>query len=198
MNRPESVEAYPLAWPDGWTRTPAIARKPARSFKVSTHRARSELYEELRRLGAVGVVLSTNLPIRKSDGQFHIDAREPADPGVAVYFERNGKPQVLACDHYLGVGTNIRAVGLTIAALRSIERYGATELLERAFTGFKALPAAKPWHQVLGVEPTAPPAEIEEAYQAEVWNRHPDRGGSTEALQELIAAMQAAKNAGRL
>lgn len=192
------AEAYPLTWPEGWSRTTPKARKSGRAFKVTTYRARGELYRELKRLKAAKVILSTNIPIRKSDGQFNVDAREPQDPGVAIYFERGGKPQVLACDAYDQVGANIRAIGLTVEALRSIERYGATELLERAFTGFKALPAARPWHEIVGCSPTASPVEIEDAYHAALKKRHPQYGGTVEEFQELIAALQAAKNAGRL
>lgn len=189
------AEAYPLSWPGDWTRTPLVERKGWRAFKVSLHKARKDLLHELDLLGAERVILSTNVPLRKSDGMFYVNV-EPIDPGVAVYFERKKKPQVLACDSYDGLTANVRAVGLTAAALRSIERYGATELLERAFTGFKALPAAKPWHEILGVQPTATNGEIEQAYRREIFKRHPDRGGTAEAIHELQAAMQ--QVAGRL
>jgi cytochrome c5 len=47
---------------------------------------------------------------------------------------------VIACDSYSTVRANMRAVGATVEALRAIQRHGATSLLERAFTGFAALP----------------------------------------------------------
>jgi hypothetical protein len=47
---------------------------------------------------------------------------------------------VLACDVFDEVRLNINAIRLTIAALRQIERCGASVMLERAFRGFaKAL-----------------------------------------------------------
>jgi len=46
---------------------------------------------------------------------------------------------VIACDLFNEVRLNIQAIKLTIAAIRQIERCGASSLLERAFKGFKAL-----------------------------------------------------------
>lgn len=48
---------------------------------------------------------------------------------------------VLACDQFREVRWNMCAIGLTIKAIRQIERCGTTSLLERAFKGFAALPA---------------------------------------------------------
>lgn len=44
--------------------------------------------------------------------------------------------KVLACDSYNEVRLNVNAVRLTIAALRQIERCGASMMMERAFRGF--------------------------------------------------------------
>lgn len=48
---------------------------------------------------------------------------------------------VIACDQFREVRLNLAAIGLTIKAIRQIERCGTTSLLERAFKGFSALPA---------------------------------------------------------
>lgn len=48
---------------------------------------------------------------------------------------------VIACDQFLEVRLNLAAIGLTIKAIRQIERCGTSSLLERAFKGFAALPA---------------------------------------------------------
>jgi hypothetical protein len=90
-------------------------------------------------MGAKEIVVSTNVPTRR-DGLPYADAREPADPGVAVYFTHGKRQLVIACDSYSTVRANMRAVGATVEALRAIQRHGATSLLERAFTGFAALP----------------------------------------------------------
>lgn len=48
---------------------------------------------------------------------------------------------VIACDQFREVRLNMAAIGLTIKAIRQIERCGTSSLLERAFKGFSALPA---------------------------------------------------------
>jgi hypothetical protein len=50
-------------------------------------------------------------------------------------------PLVIACDSYTKVRWNMRACGATVEALRTIQRHGATELLERAFTGLRCAAA---------------------------------------------------------
>jgi len=50
---------------------------------------------------------------------------------------------VIACDQFREVRLNMAAIVLTIKAIRQIERCGTSSLLERAFKGFSALPAAR-------------------------------------------------------
>ena len=45
---------------------------------------------------------------------------------------------VIACDKFKEPRWNLNAIKMTIQAIRNIERYGTTSLMERAFTGFKA------------------------------------------------------------
>lgn len=49
---------------------------------------------------------------------------------------------VIACDQFKEVRLNMAAIVMTIKAIRQIERCGTSSLLERAFKGFSALPAA--------------------------------------------------------
>lgn len=49
---------------------------------------------------------------------------------------------VIACDQFKEVRLNMAAIVTTIKAIRQIERCGTSSLLERAFRGFSALPAA--------------------------------------------------------
>lgn len=49
----------------------------------------------------------------------------------------------LACDLFREVRLNMHAIGLTIEAMRQIERCGASSMLERAFRGFMAALPAK-------------------------------------------------------
>jgi len=193
-----TLEAYPLTWPTGQPRIPAWKRTDSQ-FKVQIGRTRDELLAELRLLGASGVVISSNLPVRR-DGIPYADAREPQDPGVAVYFDRrvNGerRPFVIACDTYRKLVWNMRAIGMTVEALRTIARHGASSMLEQAFTGFAALPPAhqvKPWWETLGVAREATADEARAAWVELAKIHHPDAGGSNERMTEINAAFERAK-----
>lgn len=180
-----TVSRYPLAWPAGWPRRQG---RKSDAFKITFDKAVSALSDEIDRLGGKYPVLSTNLEIRL-DGSFKRDKGEPRDPGVAVYFEVKSKQRVFACDTFMTVRANIRAIGLTIEALRPIERYGASDMLERALSAFEALPAPlDPWH-ILGLPRDAGKDRIEEAFKRLALQHHPDReGGSTAKMAELNRA----------
>ena len=186
-----SVTPYPLCWPIGWERTASAWRHRAYSkFKDNTFdRARRTLLDELRKLKARDIVLSTNQPIRL-DGIPYAATRIITDPGVAIYFTRsNGKQLVLAQDRYVEIEANIRSLGLAIEHQRG--RRSGDQLMEMAFSGFAALPApgARPscW-AVLGLAGESSTDEIERAFREASRTRHPDVGGSDSAMIELNQA----------
>ena len=86
----------------------------------------------------------------------------------------------MAMDRYDEVQDNLAAVAATLEAMRSIERHGGAAILDRAFTGFAALPAPEApsgWWVVLGVAESAGPVEIRAAHRVLAQAHHPDRGG---------------------
>lgn len=196
-DRADPIEAFPLTWPDAQQRTPPGRRREA-AFKTGLGTARDELLRELRLLGAREIIVSTMIGLRR-DGMFRADEVEPSDPGVACYFKRAGHDYVIACDAYRKVRWNVRAVGLTVEAMRTIQRHGSSQMLEQAFTGFMALPAhaAEPsWWETLGVPSTITgdaAAELKAARDAKAWEVHPDRGGSDDAMARVNRAYDNAR-----
>lgn len=202
-----SINAYPLCWPEGWNRTPSHERKWGQ-FKGTFDKVRRELLKEVDqlvlgkdargyRLAREVIILSTNVRLR-NDGEPFSGDRPPADPGVALYFPRNGKTMCFACDKYDAVWKNMRAIEHTISALRGIERWGSSQMLERAFTGFVALPE-KSWPDcwdvldlksevILALPKMVAEEAIVHAYRCKAMTAHPDRGGSTDAFQALQEA----------
>jgi hypothetical protein len=177
-----SIQAYPLAWPVGWRRT-AVRRKSP--YKLALEHALRGLTQELRLFRAKDFVVSTN--VRPQLAGLPRDAAEPNDPGVAVYWEDlEGRPRVMGCDSWASVRGNVRAITITIGALRQIERSGASQLLERAFTGFAALPAtaaSSTWRAVLEVgDGPCTRAEVEAAFRRRAKDVHLKRGGDHEEL----------------
>jgi len=192
------IESYPLYWPEGWKRTESWRRHSNRHFTKGFAASRDELLAEIKRLGGNKIIMSTNIPLR-NDGLPYANTREPADGGVAVYFEYKGKPMCFACDRYKYCRENVRAIALTIEALRGIERWGASDMIERAFRGFTAIPetTGTSWRDLLGFTSTQPVNEddVETAFRRLAHSAHPDKGGDTQRFQALMNARRDARRA---
>lgn len=139
MNENEGIkEGYPLKYPLNWKRTPSYERKRS-AFKSTFARARDNLLNEVRLMGGLYPIISSNLMLKK-DGFPYSNQREPEDSGVAVYFMLYKKQQCIPCDKWKTTTENLIAIGKTINALRSIERWGSKEMVEASFQGFQSLP----------------------------------------------------------
>ena len=202
-----SIPAYPLRWPDGWPRARyrkdgqfgKTTYRPGDSYRSKTDLTMDDAMKrvrvELERLG-INVrddsIVSTNLKLNLS-GLPRGDQGEPSDPGVAVYFQKQGGPmRVIAIDAYKRVRDNLAAIAATLEAMRAIERHGGAQILERAFTGFAAIEApGKSWWDVLEVRPDASRDVIEANFRRLAHDRHPDRGGSHDAMSQLNEARAA-------
>jgi hypothetical protein len=198
-------DPFPLQWPEGWKRTPPADRATSR-FVTGMQRALKSLYLELERLGAANVIVTSDLPTR-TNGQPYGDA---ADTGISVWFVLDDQERVFACDRWLSAAENVRAIALSIEAIRGMERWGANDIVARAFSGFKALPAANDdyagsiphtypyWRNVLTVNgrpmPTGVPlGYVRRAYRQAMKTAHPDLGGTHEMAVALGTAMQDAE-----
>jgi DnaJ-domain-containing protein 1 len=100
----------------------------------------------------------------------------------------------MAIDHYSRLVDNIAALAATIEGMRAIQRHGGAEILDRAFTGFAALPAPpvqdQP-HEILGVAENATEGEIQYAWRRLASQHHPDNGGNTDEMARINAARDA-------
>jgi hypothetical protein len=210
-----------LHWPHHWPRTRKFKRRDSKFAKHSFGQIRDALSDELRRMGAKRVLLSTDIPVTQA-GLPYSGRREPEEPGAAVYFAWRGEPYVIACDTYVRVWENIKAITKTIEAMRAIERHGASQLLERVFMGFSALPPAgstdapeastESWWTTLGFDdgvrldlgrvvanPDSPLRgallrTAETMYRFKIQDAHPDRpSGSNEAMTRLNLAIAEAR-----
>ena len=199
---------YPLTWPHDVGRTPDAERKHLPGQYVSdgmgNRRAQTfngvldRLRSELIRLGAELPVVSTNQPVR-NDGMPFAQERKIEDPGAAVYFTLNGRRLCIAIDRWVLLIDNLRAVAMTIEAIRGIERWGSGGMRDRAFMGFAQLPAAnvpekprRPWREVFGFASDAAVSArtLDLMFKALSVERHPDTGGSDEAFRELVLARE--------
>jgi hypothetical protein len=182
------IQAYPLHWPEGWKRT--TFRSKSKFGIQGFGRARDLLLKEVKLLGGTSVILSTNIALRL-DGLPYANEREPQDPGVAVYFTYNKRMMCFACDRWRTVKENAYSIAKSIEAMRGIERWGSSQIMERTFTGFAALPekTSRHWREVLDTPYSNVTREqIETRYRTLAKTRHPDVGGSEAAMAELNAA----------
>lgn len=218
----EVIKAYPLAWPVGWKRTEPVKRRRAQFGKtvrqytndrthswsskgeISVNDAVNRIRAELGRMRIMedNIVISTNLRTRL-DGLPRSDQRMPEDPGAAVYWQDNtvdGWPRrCMAIDQYDRVEHNLAAIAATLEAMRAIERHGGATILDRAFTGFTALPppmtGQKPWREVFGFAPSEEVSQLrlQGAHRTARSEAHPDRdGGNHEAFLAVQAAYEQA------
>lgn len=217
--------AYPLYWPKGTKRTPAGERRTDAPFTIGERvtltekREDGKVYElpvqrrrtkavglpvavdrledQLQRLGAEAVVLSTNLELRLN-GLPRAGQKDPQDPGAAVWFNLNKKRMVFACDKWTRVADNIAAVAAHIRAIRSVENYGVGTI-EQAFAGYRALEdftTGLPWKRVLGFPDDSHPtlAEVEAKWKSRMKEVHPRmQGESSQQASQLNVAMQQAR-----
>lgn len=194
--------ASPLSWPAAWPRTSSAKRHRAKFYGTNWHEysggggyhrkrdltiseATSRLQDELCRIGARSIILSTNLRLR-NDGLPYSGQKEPEDPGAAVYFTIKGKPRVLAVDKWDRCADNIAALAKTVEALRGLERWGVGDM-EQRFSGYKALPEAR-YYEVLGVDSQATREVIENAFRRLAKRYHPDNGGDPSKFREVVEA----------
>lgn len=145
-------EMRPLvAWTDAETKP-----RQRHSFRASWQNTRDLLSRETEHIGAKLVVVQIDLTeseLHSGDG-LQGDAKA-GHPGVVVSFESKFGPLRYAADTYLGGNgmsawqANTRAIALTLEALRSVDRWGATKRGEQ-YRGWTALEAPKPefaeWH----------------------------------------------------
>lgn len=202
------ITAYPLSWPVGWKRTSPGLRSRAKFGKevrqyssdgqtswkkkreITINDGINRILAELRAMGiqSWNVIISTDLRLRNDGLPHSSQATSHIDQGVAVYWKDGNRKRCMAIDRYDRIADNLGAIAATIEAMRAIERHGGAEILDRAFTGFVALPAPEQAFQVLGVSANASREQIEHAYKRLAMQHHPDKGGSTDQMSRINTA----------
>ncbi|MFN3652592.1 MAG: molecular chaperone DnaJ [Armatimonadota bacterium] len=122
-----------------WPGAPRSQRKPSR-FRVMFPAILDDLERELEYLGARDILIQIAVEPKdiRNDGWPRSGAR-PSHPGVILNFAAGRVPYQFACDTYDDWQDNLRAITLTLQALRAVDRYGATQHREQ-YRGFAALP----------------------------------------------------------
>ena len=158
------------------------------------------LATELRALDAKRVVLELDVPDRmlRLDGLPRADAR-PNSPAVALAFESRFGPLRYETGEFTTWQDNLRAIALSVQALRAVDRYGVSRRGEQ-YRGRRALPTS-----------TDPADAIQTREQAQAflreWNpggvddwsvvvrraigsTHPDHGGDPSEFRKVMRAKE--------
>ncbi len=128
--------------------TTSPTQRKTHQFKASWSTTVDQLQRELEHLKARDVVVEIGVEPKdlRLDGTLRASAR-PSHPGVRVSFQSKHGPLSYTCDTYERAygwqmeswQANVRAIVLTLEALRAVDRYGATK--GEQYAGFKELGA---------------------------------------------------------
>lgn len=187
--------------------TPAAKRKNI-PFKAKWSATLEELGRELDHLDATDVVFEVAVSAAevRRDGMLRANAKV-THPGVRISFQtRDHGPMSFTCDTYEGLyysqmpdwQANVRAIVLTLAALRAVDRYGATK--GEQYAGFAALPpgagatamGGMTRDQALGVLHehgqfgVAANVDPHDAWRQARFFTHPDRNGGDQTLWDQV------------
>lgn len=183
---------------DQWPGPMTADRKPSR-FRAGYGDTMSLLEAELRHLNAKAPVLLMALRPEdiRLDGRPRASSR-PAHPGVILCAGTRYGPARWPCDRYTDWSDNLRAIALSLEALRSVDRYGVTRHGEQ-YRGWTALPAPGDSGEfatraaameflrtIIGGRVDV--LRIDDSLREAEKLTHPDRGGSAEAFKRVQAA----------
>lgn len=187
-----------------WPQPTTPDRRSRYTFKAKWSATLAELDRELRYLDARDIVIETNHPSAqvRLDGWLRADAGEPHHPGVILSFTSRHGPLRYACDSYNGWQSNVRAILLTLEALRGVERWGAAARAEQ-YRGWSELPSGasstEAMRRVL-LDEGDPGADLDpgrlseegwrSVYRAALKSAHPDAGGTPERLRAVRQAAE--------
>ncbi len=196
MTAPQIPPPYPLAWPPGRARTAPDRRERGRYTLRGFADAMGTVEKEVARWQKMSrnarIVDWQLTSYQAGRAQIH------TDPGAAMWFTLAGNDvtggaslMVLACDRFLELPQNVRALSLTMERLRLVDEIGAYSIVA-AVEGAKALPppqSDRAWRDVLGIGTNAPLLVAEAAYRTLA----KAAGEGSPQLVELNLAIEAAR-----
>ena len=181
-----------IDWPT--KKTPSHARGRSR-FKVTYAKNLEDLERELAAITARSVVIQLYLESKdiRNDGWPRSSART-FDPGVILTFQKGQDVVSMPCDTYQTWEQNLRAITLTLHALRMVSDYGVSAHGEQ-YKGFTCLEAPKQeskrdlavrfiatWADVRNEDVIH---DLDGSYRLAARRLHPDSGGNHDMFVQL-------------
>jgi hypothetical protein len=172
-----------------WPHKATTSRQYAR-FDTPYPKTIALLEREVAYLGGRDILMGVGLAEHdiRLDGQARANARSVSHPGVEISFDsREHGRQTFATDQYTDWQDNVRAIALSLEALRAVERWGVSK--GRQYAGFAQLTAG-PGKEERGRRLIAQYGSVNAALRA----THPDTGGATASADDFDAVMQIKRN----
>ncbi|QYC54622.1 DnaJ-like chaperonin [Gordonia phage Agueybana] len=195
-------------WPGKLT-----ANRVSSQFSAPWRATLDLLDRELWHLGPAGRNAPAVLQIAMREQDFRLDGMpranaRPEHPGVILAIESTKGPLSFPCDRFVTWQDNLRAIALSLEALRKIDRYGITPNAEQ-YTGWKQLPgrgsgpasmSADDAERVLrDIAQMAPATALAAIFRRAQFVAHPDRNrGDSAEWDRVEAAADVLRAAGRL
>jgi len=188
-----------------WPGQVAAVRQPSH-FRASYSQTCHQLDRELSHLRANHVVIQADCDSSqiRIDGMLRSDARMRG-PGIVLSFESRFGPLAYPCDRFHHWQDNLRAIALSLEALRSVDRYGVTRRAEQ-YRGWKAITLrgddefstpeeaaaflARHHEGATAALLLTSPDAARTAYKHAAANNHPDRGGAGDLFSRITAAWE--------
>lgn len=179
------------------------------SFRCYFTETMRQLEREARHLEARHAIVLCCAPDHcfRLDGQLRAGS-VPTIPSIALHLDTPRGPMRFPCGRYDQWTHNLRAIVLSLEALRAVDRHGVTRTGEQ-YRGWSALPAAvepqesDPWATVdeaaawlrdqAGISAPASSLlddveRLRDAYRAAAKRHHPDAGGDPAAFARVTRA----------
>lgn len=167
-----------------WPHEPTKSRRHSQ-FETSYPRTVELLMREVEHLGGKEITLGVGLSETdiRLDGQPRANARTMAHPGVEVSFESKKHGRLsYSSDAFWDWQDNVRAIALSLEALRAVERWGVSK--GRQYAGF-ALLTAGPGLEEQGRQLVERYGSVKEALR----HTHPDTGDADVTVRDWQAVV---------
>ena len=155
-------------------------------FKVGYRQTLDELFYEVERLDGHEIVMGVGLTEAdiRLDGQLRANARSYSHPGVEISFDSRFGRLAYATDQYRDWQDNVRAIALSLEALRAVDRHGVSKRGQQ-YAGYAQLAAGGP-DPDRGRRLVEAAGGVKEALR----KHHPDQGGTDRDFIDVQAYRQ--------
>jgi hypothetical protein len=194
-----SSDTEHIDWPAEFERTdPSDREAYSGGFRVTRATAFQNVLDELATWqGVTDVQLDSGAEHQKQNPNKPYANASYDDPGIVVYFQKDGKDMAAACDRWDNLRDNAQDLYHYLHETRMQEQRGTVtaeseyEKLRLPSGDGDATASDPPPHVVLGVDRDASEEKVQQAFRERAKETHADTGGDTGAFKRVKRAREA-------